>query len=105
MSMLNKLQLIPIVPLIRTTRAVSACTLFPNHPIIAIATSEVISYIIPFINNSPLYAFNNMILFMFYMVYYNETANEIINKFLTKDLNYYMAEFITISIYLFLYFR
>ena len=98
---MNKLSLIPLV---RTTRAISACTLFPNHPIIAIATSEVISYTIPFISNSPLYAFNNMILFMFYMVYYNESANDIINKFLIKDFNYYLIEFITISIF-FLYFR
>ena len=101
MSLMNKLSLIPLV---RTTRAISACTLFPNHPIIAIATSEVISYTIPFISNSPLYAFNNMILFMFYMVYYNESANDIINKFLIKDFNYYLIEFITISIF-FLYFR
>jgi len=101
MSLINKL---PLIPLIRTTRAVSACTLFPNHPIIAIATSELISYTIPFISNSPLYAFNNMILFIFYMVYYNESANDVINKFLIKDFNYYVIEFITISIYLFLYF-
>ena len=101
MSLINKMSLIPLV---RTTRVVSACTLFPNHPIIAIATSEVISYTIPFISNSPLYAFNNMILFMFYMVYYNESANDVINKFLIKDFNYYLIEFITISIYLFLYF-
>lgn len=100
MSLINKVSL---VPLVRTTRAVTACTLFPNHPIIAIGTSELISYTLPFINNSPLYAFNNMILFIFYMIYYNETANEVINKFLIKYFNYYLIEFITISIYLFLY--
>ena len=105
MSLINNLPLIPLIPLIRTTRAVSACTLFPNHPVIAIATSEVISYTTPFINNSPFYAFNKMILFMFYMVYYNESANEIINKFLIKDLNYYLTEFIIISIYLFLHLK
>ena len=102
MSLINKL---PLIPLIRTTRAVSACTLFPNHPIIAIATSEVISYTIPFINNSPLYAFNDMILFMFYMVYYNESANDVINKFLIKDYNYYFTELIIISIYFFLHLK
>ena len=105
MSLINKLPLIPLIPLIRTTRAVSACTLFPNHPVIAIATSEVISYTIPFISNSPLYAFNNMILFMFYIVYYNESANDVINKFLIKDFNYYLSELIIISIYLFLYLK
>ena len=102
MLFINKLHLIP---LIRTTRAISACTLFPNHPIIAIATSEVISYTIPFINNSSLYAFNNMILFMFYMVYYYELANDVINKFSTKYFNYYFIELFIISIYLFIHFK
>ena len=82
---------------------INKLSLIQNHPIIAIATSEVISYTIPFISNSPLYAFNNMILFIFYMIYYNETANEVINKFLIKYFNYYLIEFITISFYLFLY--
>ena len=102
MSLINKL---PLIPLIRTTRAVSACTLYPNHPIIAIATSEFISYTLPFINNSPLYAFNDIILFIFYIFYNNEAANEIINKFLIKDFKYYLTEFITISIYIFLYIK
>jgi hypothetical protein len=102
MSLINKL---PLIALIRTTRAVSACTLFPNHAVIAIAASELISYTIPFINNSPLYAFNNMILFMFYMIYYNESANNVINKFLIKDYNYYLTELIIISIYLFLHLK
>lgn len=102
MSLINKL---PLIPLIRTTRAVSACTLFPNHPVIAIAASEVISYTIPFINNSPLHAFNDMLLFIFYIVYYNKSANDVINKFLIKNFNYYLTELIIISIYLFLHFK
>jgi len=57
---------------------INKLSLIQNHPIIAIATSEVISYTIPFISNSPLYAFNNMILFIFYMVYYNKSGNDII---------------------------
>lgn len=102
MSFINKS---PLIPLIRTTRAISACTLFPNNPVIAIATSEIISYTIPFINNSPLYACNDMILFIFYMVYYNQSANDVINKFLIKDYNYYLTEMIIISIYLFLHLK
>ena len=77
---------------------INKLSLIQNHPIIAIATSEVISYTIPFISNSPLYAFNNMILFIFYMVYYNKSGNDVINKFLIKNFNYYLIEFITISI-------
>ena len=77
---------------------INKLSLIQNHPIIAIATSEVISYTIPFISNSPLYAFNNIILFIFYMVYYNKSGNDVINKFLIKNFNYYLIEFITISI-------
>ena len=62
MSLINKFELLP---LIRTTRAISVCTLFPNHPIISIATSEIVSYTVPFLINSPLNALNDMILFIF----------------------------------------
>lgn len=102
MFITNKLLLVPFV---RTTRAISACTIYPNHPIIAIASSELISYIIPFIRNCPLDALNNMILFIFSMIYYNESSIDVISKFIEKNLNNYLYEIIISSIYLFLYFK
>jgi hypothetical protein len=102
MTLTNKLLL---VPLVRTTRAISACTICPNHPIIAIASSEVISYITPFIENCPLNALNNMILFLFSMIYYNKSSIDVISDFIEKNLNSYLSEIIISSIYLFLYFK
>ena len=38
-----------LIPGVRCGRAITACSLFPSHPIEAIATSEIISYTCPFI--------------------------------------------------------
>ena len=54
-----------LIPLVRTCRAITACTILPNDPLFAITISEITSYTIPFINNSPLNAINNMFLFLF----------------------------------------
>lgn len=42
-----------LIPFIRTGRAITSCLLFPEYPIEAIATSELVSYIGPFINYPP----------------------------------------------------
>ena len=39
-----------LTPLIRTNRAISACLIYPSHPIQAIAISEFASVIIPLLN-------------------------------------------------------
>lgn len=91
-----------LIPLIRTSRAITACTILPNNPIIAVSISEIISYVLPFINNSFIYAFNDMILFLFYYYYYNESAIQIIQKYKNKYINFYKLEFISIFIYLLL---
>ena len=93
-----------LIPLVRTTRAISACTLFSDNPILAISVSEIISYTVPFINNSPLYAANDIVLFLFYYYYYNESALQIIEKFKNKYLSYYQCENLCIFIYLLNYF-
>ena len=92
-----------LLPLIRGSRSIVACTFFPNHPIIAIASSEIISYVVPFINKSPLYVFNNMILFLFYFYFYNDYAVDIINKFKNKYIINYLVELISLLSYLLIY--
>jgi len=94
-----------LIPLVRTSRAILACTIIPNHPIIAISTSEITSYILPFVKNSPICAFNNMVLFLFYYYYYNESAIDIINQYINEYKNLYKIEFISILIYFFIYFN
>ena len=93
-----------LIPLVRTTRAIAACTLIPSNPVLAITTSEIVSYTIPFINNSSLYAINNMILFLFYSYFYYPTAQEVIEKFKNKYINEYRLEAISILTYLIIYF-
>lgn len=39
-----------LVPLIRTTRAISASYIYPQHPIIAVGISEIVSVFGPFLN-------------------------------------------------------
>lgn len=93
-----------ILPLSRTTRAITACTFLPDNPVLAIASSEIISYVIPFINNSPINALNDMILFIFYYYNYNHSANLIINQYKKKYINNYTLENLLIIIYLLNYF-
>ena len=92
-----------LIPLVRTTRAITACTIFPDNPLLAITTSEIISYTLPFINNSPIYASNNMLLFLFYYFYYTESAIELMNDFKKKYIIEYKFESISILLYLFFY--
>ena len=94
-----------LIPLVRTSRAIAACTIISNNPIIAISTSEIVSYVLPFINNSPIYALNDMVLFLFYYFYYNESAIDIINQYTNKYKNLYKIEWISILTYLFIYFN
>ena len=61
-----------LIPAIRTSRAIAACTIFPLHPIEAVATSEIISLVLPFIKNS--YMSSDILIFMFYFFYENECA-------------------------------
>lgn len=93
-----------LIPLIRASRAIVACSFLPDYPIIAISSSEIISYVVPFINNSPLYAFNNMILFLFYFYFYNDSAINIINKFKNKYIINYQFELVSILSYLLIYY-
>lgn len=93
-----------LVPLVRTGRAIAACTIMPDNPLFAIGTSEIISYTLPFINNDPVNAMNDMILFLLYYFNYYECADDIIFQFEKKYLKFYQIESITLLVYLFIYF-
>jgi len=93
-----------LIPLIRTSRAFVATTIFPDNPLFAITSSEIISFIIPFINNNPLYAVNNMVLFIIYYFNYNEYAIDIMEKYKNKYFKYYLTEIISILLYIFNYY-
>ena len=93
-----------LIPLVRTSRCVAACTILPDNPLLAISISEMISYTLPFINNSPINSINDMILFLFYYITYNESSIDIINRFKNKYILNYKLESISILTYLIIYF-
>tara|TARA_B100001093_G_C26663395_1_gene942892 strand:+ start:778 stop:1071 length:294 start_codon:yes stop_codon:yes gene_type:complete len=92
-----------IVPLVRTCRAITACTFLPDNIGVAIASSEIFSYIIPFINNNPINAINNMTLFIFYFFAYNKSALDLIEQFQNKYSINYKIELASIFLYLIIY--
>lgn len=94
-----------LIPFIRTSRAIVATTIFPENPLFAIASSEIISFIIPFINNNPLYALNDMVLFIIYYFNYNKYAIDIMKNYKNKYFKYYLTENISILLYLFNYYN
>ena len=93
-----------LIPLVRTSRAVAACTLIPNTPILAVSASEIISYTFPFINNSPIFAIDHMILFLIYYFYNNEETLQIMDQYKNKNKEYYKIESFSIILYLSIYF-
>jgi hypothetical protein len=101
MHLFKSLKPLTIVPIIRTSRAITTCIIFHNHPIISIGISEIISYTLPFINNSPLFALNDMVLFLYYYYYYCDNAKEIINKYVSDNLINYIIETFLIFIYIY----
>ena len=90
-----------IIPLIRTSRCIVACTILQSNPLLAISSSEIISYGLPFIYNEPLYSISNSMLFLIYYFIFNESAKDIIDKYLNKYSLLYKIEIFGIFVYLF----
>lgn len=91
-----------IIPLIRTSRALTACTLMPYNPLLALSLSETSSYIIPFINNSN--SSNDILFFTYYLFNDKNCALYFINKYKNKYILNYKIELFLLSIYLIYYF-
>ena len=87
-----------LIPLIRTNRAISACILMPDYPIQAIAASEIVSYICPFIKYPPFDL--NIIGFSIYLIYEPEYAHEIMQKYKELDIIYYKLECLLLLIFI-----
>ena len=87
-----------LIPFIRMNRAISACILMSDHPIQAIATSEIVSYIGPFIRYPPLDL--NIIGFTMYLIYDPEYAYEIMQNYKEIDIAYYKLECVLLLIFI-----
>lgn len=87
-----------LIPLVRSGRAISSCLLFPDNPIQAIAVSELISYIGPFVNFNP---FNiNIIGFTMYLIFDPDYAQDLIQIYKNEHILYYKLELILLTIFL-----
>lgn len=87
-----------LIPLVRTGRAISSCLLFPEYPIEAIAASEIVSYIGPFINYPPINL--NIIGFTIYLIYDPIYARELMHMYKNQNILYYKLELIVLTMFL-----
>ena len=78
-----------LVPLIRTNRAIAASLIYPEHPIQAIAISEVISVLGPFLNPN---MYNKIIGIMFAIMYMPNYSSYFLNYYYKQNLLYDQAE-------------
>jgi hypothetical protein len=87
-----------LIPLVRTGRAISSCLLFPEYPIEAIAASEIVSYIGPFINYPPINL--NIIGFTIYLIYDPIYARELMHMYKNQNILYYKLELLMLVFFL-----
>ena len=78
-----------LVPLIRTNRAIAASLIYPQHPIRAIAISEIVSVLGPFFN---LNMYNKIIGIMFAIMYMPNYSNYFLNYYYKQNLLHDQAE-------------
>ena len=71
-----------LTPLIRSSRAISACLIYPEHPVTAIAISETISVLGPLLNPqhlSKIIATTMAIIYApSYAYYYIKASNQVV---------------------------
>ena len=85
-----------LVPLIRTNRAIAASLIYPQHPIKAIAISEVISIIGPFLNPN---MYNKIIGIMFTIMYMPNYSSYFLNYYYKQNLLHDQAEICSLLLF------
>ena len=87
-----------IIPLIRCNRAIVATFIYPNHPIIAISISEIISVIAPILNPNTLKKINGLILTIIYAPTF---SHAIFNIYKNDNINKNKTELLLLIIFIF----
>jgi len=85
-----------LTPIIRTNRAIAACLIYPDHPIQAIAISEIASVIIPVLNPK---LFPRILGTMFAIMYQPNFAHYFIKKYHEINTIYNQAEICTLLLF------
>lgn len=86
-----------LYPIIRTTRAISACLIYPEHPLQAIAISEIISSIGPIFNPN---IYNKTIALIIAFMYAPKFSYYFIDEINNKENLYYQFEICTSLIFI-----
>lgn len=104
-----------LIPLVRTSRCITSCFLYPYNPLLAISISEISSFIIPilYVNNHNInnkvntnisnYLYNfyyNLFGFIFILNFDTNYANDLIEFYKNKDLVKYYIELILLIIFI-----
>ena len=79
-------------PIIRSTRAISACLIYPEHPLTAISISETITLIGPIFDPN---IYNKIISLTIAFIYSPKLSYYFINNFNKNKNLYYEAEICT----------
>jgi len=86
-----------LTPLIRSSRAISACLIYPEHPITAIAISETISVLGPLLNPQHL---SKIIATTMAIIYAPSYAYYYIKQFNKVTTIYNQAEIISLLLFI-----
>lgn len=87
-----------LIPLVRTSRAICTCLIFQKHPVECIAVSEILSYVIPFINYPNFQL--NIIGFTLYLWYAPEYTHQLMTIYFNQNKFYYNLEIILLISYI-----
>jgi len=89
-----------LIPLLRFNRAIASAMIYPDHPVKAIAISEVVSVIGPFLNPK---MYSRIIATTVALMYLPNFAHEILNYYVKNNKIYYQAEICSLLFFLLSY--
>ena len=84
-----------LIPCIRAGRAVSACLIYPENPVLAVSISEIISVSVPLLNPS---VYNKLVGILLSMAYAPGYASFYLNG-TQKQKNYIISELIFLLLF------
>ena len=90
-----------LIPLLRINRALASSLILPNEPIKAIALSETISLIGPFLNP---YVYKKIINVITTLLFIPDYTSYVVNYYNQENLKYHQIEICTILLFNFFLF-
>lgn len=85
-----------LIPYIRVGRAVSACLIYPENPVLAVSISEIISVSVPLLNPN---VYNKLVGILLSMAYAPDYASFYLKWYSKSEKLYYMSELIFLFIF------